>query len=343
VKKQFLVVTVPVANLRKEPVEASLEYVCDDLQETQLLCNEYLLCKDETEDWYYVEAVEQKKATSQGDWQGYPGWIQKTSAIFIDAWPELNTVVKQSPAIILKTPLKKAESLLTLSIGTRLAIENGKNDNYHKTTLPNGQQGWIKKDDVNIATPVMDIKRLRNNIIETAKKFIGTPYLWGGRSSYVPQDMVYGAKGMGQRAKGARQRIQREASASNLASHTAEGSVRGVDCSSLINLVYRVNWVDIPRDAHDQWRVSTEIAYDILAAADLIFVSAEETRSKITHVMMYLAGEEFIEALETGSVVTINTFKNKFGLTLREAAQQDFIVNKRKIYFSSILIAGEKK
>ena len=59
--------------------------------------------------------------------------------------------------------------------------------------------------------------------------------------------------------------------------------------------------------------------------------------------MMYLTGEEFIEALETGSVVTINTFKNKFGLTFHEAAQQGFIVNKRKIYFGSILIAGDKK
>ena len=59
--------------------------------------------------------------------------------------------------------------------------------------------------------------------------------------------------------------------------------------------------------------------------------------------MMHLTGEEFIEALETGSVVTINTFKNKFGVTLCEAAQQDFIVNKKKLYFGSILIAGDKK
>ena len=81
VKKEFLVVTSPVANLRKEPVEASCKYICDDLQETQLLYNECLLYKDENEDWYYVQAVEQQKATPQGDWQGYPGWIQKTSAI----------------------------------------------------------------------------------------------------------------------------------------------------------------------------------------------------------------------------------------------------------------------
>jgi gamma-D-glutamyl-L-lysine dipeptidyl-peptidase len=340
VKKQFLVVTVPVANLRKEPVEASLEYVCDDLQETQLLCNECLLYRNETEDWYYVEAVEQKKVTPQRDWQGYPGWIQKTSAIFIDAWPELNAVVSRAQAIILKTLLKKAESLFTLSIGTRLAIENGENDNYYKTTLPDGQQGWIKKDDVNISTPVMDIKRLRSNIVETAKVFLDTPYLWGGRSAHVAKCMEQRVEGVNAQREDENGKMKAEGSAAGPQHRTV---VTGVDCSSLTNLAYRVNWVDIPRDAHDQWRVSTEIAYETLAPADLIFVSAEETHEKIIHVMMYLTGEEFIEALETGSVVTINTFKNKFGLTLREAVQQDLIVNKRKMYFGSILITGGEK
>lgn len=348
--KQFLVVTVPVANLRKEPVEASVECVCDVLQETQLLYNEYLLYKEENVDWYYVEAVEQKKATRQGDWQGYPGWIQKTSAMFIDAWPACGAVVKQAQATLFKDPLEENESLLILSIGTRLAIENEGNNDYSKTTLNDGRKGWIRKDDVNIPAPVIDMNHLRSNIIETAKLFLGMPYLWGGRSGCVPQGMAHSAKGMEQSVKGARQGVQKETWVSNLspptfhlAPHNADGTVCGVDCSSLTNLAYRVNWLDIPRDAHDQWRVSTEIAYDVLQPADLIFVSAEGAHDKITHVMMYLTDEEFIEALETGSAVFINTFKNKFGVRLREAAQQDFIVNKRKICFGSVLIVGEKK
>lgn len=351
-KKQFLIVTVPVENLRKEPVEASFEYVCDDLQETQLLYNECLLYKDETEDWYYVEAVEQQKATPQGDWQGYPGWIQKTSAMFIDTWPVLNAVVKQAQAIILKDTLRKAESLLTLSIGTRLAIEDRGNDAYYKTTITDGQQGWIKKGDVNIPAPAMDTASLRKNILETTKLFLGMPYLWGGRSACVTsrvQGTGYKAQGAGAQREDGRgtlrhatggQAMEAEALASNLQPRTV---LTGVDCSSLTNLACRINWLDIPRDAHDQWSASTEIAYDTIEPADLIFVSAEEAHDKITHVMMHLTGEEFIEALETGSVVTINIFKNKFGVTLRKAASQGFIVNKRKIYFGSILIAGDKK
>jgi len=353
VKKEFLVVTSPVANLRKEPVEASCKYMCDDLQETQLLYNECLLYKDETEDWYYVQAVEQQKATPEGDWQGYPGWIQKTSTIFIDTRPVLNAVVKHAQAIILKDPPGKAGSLLTLSIGTRLVIEDGENDDYHKTALIDGRRGWIKKGDVNIPAPAMDIASLRKKIIETTKLFLGMPYLWGGRSGYFTnRGQGSGVGDQGSNAQKEEGRLEREADAlapnsqprtSNIELRTVSGVATGVDCSSLTHLAYRVNWLDIPRDAHDQWSASTHITWDTLCPADLIFVSAEDTHDKITHVMIYLAGEEFIEALETGSVVTINTFKNKFGITLRDAAQHGFIVNKRKMYFGSILIAGEKK
>jgi cell wall-associated NlpC family hydrolase len=375
VKKQFLIVTVPVANLRKEPVEASVEYVCDDLQETQLLYNECLLYKDKKEDWCYVEAVEQKKATPQGDWQGYPGWIQKTSATFIDTWPILNAVIKRTQAVILEGSSEKAESLLTASIATRLTVEDKGNNDYYKTILADGQQGWIRKDNVNALSTVMDTGRLRKNIVETAELFLGMPYLWGGRSAYVPQGTGQRNSVTSHRSQGSEHNTEREegsgkreaiglqvtgykpqgtrtareagATASDFKHGTwnvEHGTViNGVDCSSLTNLAYRVNWLDIPRDAHDQWSASTRIAYDTLEPADLIFVSAEEAHDKITHVMMYLNGEEFIEALETGSVVFINSFKNKFGLTLHEAARQGFIVNKRKLYFGSILIAGEKK
>ena len=354
-KKRLLVVTVPVANLRKKPVEASPEYVCDNLQETQLLYNECLLYREENEDWYYVEAAEQKKATSQGGWQGYPGWIQKTSALFINTRPALNAVTKHVQAIILKDASEKAESLFAVSIGTRLVIEDMRNNAYSKATLNDGRKGWIRKDDLNVPAPAMGAAGLRKNIIETAKLFLGAPYLWGGRSAYVTnRDQGSGVRGQGASAQRGDGRWEREAEATasvsnlepgtpNPLTRTAEGVAHGVDCSSLTNLAYRVNWLDIPRDAHDQWCVSTHIAYDSLAPADLIFVSAEEAHDKITHVMMYLAGEDFIEALETGSVVSINTFKNKFGVTLREAAQQGFVVNKRKIYFGSVLIAGEKK
>ena len=64
----------------------------------------------------------------------------------------------------------------------------------------------------------------------------------------------------------------------------------------------------------------------------------------ITHVMLYTGGEEFIEASETGSVVTINTFEKRFGTRLaRTLPQEGFIVDKKKIFFASILMTGDNK
>jgi len=117
----------------------------------------------------------------------------------------------------------------------------------------------------------------------------------------------------------------------------------GVDCSGLTNLVYRVNMIDVPRDARDQWCAFTPVACDGLEPGDAIFVSAEEAHDQIVHVMLYLGGEEFIEAVETGKFVSVNTFKNKYGLILHEIADQGCIVNKRKMYFASLLAEGRGK
>jgi cell wall-associated NlpC family hydrolase len=321
-KKRFLIVTVPVTNLRERPMEASFEYIHDDLQKTQLLYNEILLHRDESEGWYCVEAVEQKKAVSQGGWQGYPGWIKKESAVFIDERPPFNAVVQHTRTTIMKAPEGKAASLFPLSIGTRLVIEDRGDEDYYKTILADETKGWIKKGAVNSLKAMDDVSRLRQNIIEIGKSFLGMPYLWGGRSAYIP----IGDRGIPNTEPG-----------------TGFTTVTGVDCSGLTNLAYRVNHMDIPRDAHDQWIMAAEILPEKCEPADLVFVSAEGERDKITHVMLYMGSEEFIEASETGSIVAINTFEKKFGFTLHDMAKQGFVVNKRRIYFGSILSAPYKK
>jgi cell wall-associated NlpC family hydrolase len=185
--------------------------------------------------------------------------------------------------------------------------------------------------------PVPDRKLLRKHIVETAKQFLGMPYLWGGRS------------GCGKRQEGAgggERKPELEVGRGTGEAHKTHDFrtvARGVDCSGLTNLAYRVNMIGIPRDARDQWRVFAPVAFDALEPADLIFISAPETYDQIVHVMMYLGDEEFIEAVETGSYVSARNLKNKYGLTLRETAEQGYTVNKRRIYFGSILTdSGEQ-
>lgn len=325
-KEQLLIVTAPVADVRKEPVGTISGYACGDLRETQVFYNEILLCRDESDDWYYVETTEQKKMTSRNDWQGYPGWIQKTFVAPLDTVPSFNAVVKRAETIVSTGPHETAGSFFALSIGTRLAVEKEEVNSCYETVLVDGKSGRIKKDDINMHGPVPDRKLLREYIVETARQFLGMPYLWGGRS------------GCGKGQEGTR-----SGKGGMQKTHDFRAVARGVDCSGLTNLAYRVNMIDIPRDACDQWRVFAPVVFDALKPADLIFISAAETYDRIVHVVMYLGGEEFIEAVETGSCVSINTFKNKYGLTLRETAEQGYIVDKRKMYFGSMLTgSGEQ-
>lgn len=113
-------------------------------------------------------------------------------------------------------------------------------------------------------------------------------------------------------------------------------SVSGVDCSGLTSLAYRLNNIPIPRDAQEQWMISEKISPERLKTADLIFISAKDNFFKITHVMLYLEGERFIEASGTGNVVGIKTFREKLGVNLSELIMRDFIVEGKKIYFGRI-------
>ena len=97
---------------------------------------------------------------------------------------------------------------------------------------------------------------------------------------------------------------------------SSAGIATGVDCSGLVNLVFRVHGVDVPRDAHEQWMRARPLPAGELKPGDLIFLARD---GKImNHVMIFAGDESFIEAPETGERVRIMTFEKKFGME-REA------------------------
>jgi len=326
--EKLLIVTNPVADLRRKPIDAAPDYTHDELQETQVLYNEMLIYRDENEGWYYVEAIEQKKFTRNNIWQGYPGWVRKRSVIFIDKPPEYNIVVKNKAARILSYPRKGGEPLLIVSAGTRFKVKEKAlpHNRYFCVELTDGKDGWIMKGDVNRMSGRSSKKRCRENIVNMARLFLGVPYLWGGRSMEIPE-LRFGVRGSG---FGVNSKL-------NTQNSTLPQILTGIDCSGLTNLVYRVNNIDIPRDAHEQWMVAKKMPSERLEPGDLIFVSAEGEIDSINHVMMYLDGEQFIEASEIGGVVRINTFKEKFGVNMSKLTRQDFIIDKRKIYFGRVI------
>jgi hypothetical protein len=143
---------------------------------------------------------------------------------------------------------------------------------------------------------------LRQRIVDEARKLIGAPYFWGGRSFYVAQDT---------------------------------GTVTGVDCSGLISLAYwNVGWT-IPRDAHEQFLKATRVEAHRLHPGDLIFLSTPGQSNRITHVLMMATPTTVIEAPQTGEKVREVPFDQRLGVSRSLAKNGDKTPDGRTIFFGS--------
>lgn len=286
------VVHVPVCDLRREPSSHSNQ-IKDPLQESQLLYGERLLVKEMRGDWAFIEALEQKKYMREGCWKGYPGWVKASQITPVQEFPDYNLVV-QLPWVQFDR--------LNLSFGTHLkGIQ--KNENIWTIVLADQSLHEISAHAV---SEIISHNRLslanRLAILHQGLNFLGSPYLWGGRSAF----------------------------------NRESNFITSMDCSGLTNLLYRVQGFEIPRDAHDQRRQCQEIEFEVLQPADFIFTADIESSERVGHVMLYKEGDTLLEAsLDTGCTRFI-TGKEKLGKPLSEIKSGEHI-GKFIVWFGSIL------
>jgi cell wall-associated NlpC family hydrolase len=315
---RYLIVTEPVADLRREPVDSARGgYEHDDLQETQLLLSEVLLYRGENDEWYQVEAIEQSDFTPEALWRGYPGWVRKRAVREVKKVKRNTIVIKGKGAYVYTEPDQASKTIMTVSMGTRFHATGEIMGGFCQVSLPKGGNGWVSIRNTRSMTRGAGEKQLRRRIVSTAKLFLGVPYLWGGRSIKTE-------------VRDQRSEVRKNSKLETW--NPQPDAVRGVDCSGLTNLVFRANNIDIPRNAHVQWMVTPKISHDATQPGDLIFVSNVDEFYKISHVMISLGGEEFIEALETSTIVKINSFRDKFGKTLVQLAKLDLVTENKRIY-----------
>lgn len=73
-------------------------------------------------------------------------------------------------------------------------------------------------------------------------------------------------------------------------------SLRGIDCSGFVQVVFATQAVSLPRDAYQQAQLGRSISFEEKRAGDLAFFKNET--GKITHVGICLADSEIIHASE---------------------------------------------
>ncbi len=138
------------------PVRAQTEDASEML--TQLLLGETVVIDAEAGRWYHVTA----------DYDGYKGWVNRNQLQLFDAtsYAQWKNHPRRHRSPYAGIRIRNKDETLWLPVGAYVVFEN---DGVH---LPDTSFDYMGEP-----------KLMRHeSILETARAFLGTPYLWGGRS-----------------------------------------------------------------------------------------------------------------------------------------------------------------
>jgi hypothetical protein len=203
-----------------------------------------------------VEILKRRKTycLAQGP-DGYIGWIPSSglcqcNSNFFQKWVSM-------PRVAFVDAVEDEE--ITIPIGAELPlVERG------RVLLPDGREHCVREK---CYRPLRWSKQpQRQVVVQMAQRFLGVPYLWGGKS------------------------------------------MKGIDCSGLIQVAYRSAGIYLARDANQQFLsgrlVATRNYCGEILPADLIFFTGPI--GNISHTAISLGGGQYIHASSSG--VTINSF-----------------------------------
>jgi hypothetical protein len=168
----FCYINVPVVDMREHP-ESKAEIV------SQAFFSEQVNLIEEHEDWVKIETIVDR----------YRGWVKKNVVHqrvdpFSQNPQDLAVKVNRLAAHLYAVQDTIYGPMLTLPFESRLAVleptDIHSNSRWIKVQLPDAQQAYIQRGDVEFQSPVLD----RSQISEWSFRFLGLPYTWGGRSSF---------------------------------------------------------------------------------------------------------------------------------------------------------------
>jgi cell wall-associated NlpC family hydrolase len=255
-------VRVPVADVRAQASQGS-ELV------TQVIMGDKVRVQEMSDSWYRVVAIDQP---SPKDPQGYPGWIEAGAVSpRVDEQGQLAIVIVPA-APVRVTASNDGQVIHTLSFDSRLALKSA-NDAWVAVALPDGQEGWVARDQVRLVCPeqgcASDVagepsqSRTSNEIVKTAQQFLGTRYLWGGTSASA------------------------------------------FDCSGFIYRVFHANGITVPRDSLPMSQSGTWVEREELQPGDIIFTATGGPSGRVSHCALYLGDGQVLTTVGTDPIAIV--------------------------------------
>jgi peptidoglycan endopeptidase LytE len=86
-------------------------------------------------------------------------------------------------------------------------------------------------------------------------------------------------------------------------------SLKGIDCSSFVQKIYRIFDITLPRNAAQQSKVGISISRENLTQGDLVFF---HTKRSLGHVGIYIGNNEFVHASSKSKGVRIDSLETPY-------------------------------
>jgi len=182
---------------------------------------------------------------------GYFGWIRDWHLQIVAAEVPAAHAARADARIdadritLRAAPRRDADASGESILGT-CVVTRGRERAWAEIELPGGRRGWVPQVVLRAGTAAWPARV--DSILTTTRRFLGVPYLWGGRSP------------------------------------------KGFDCSGLVQFVFGLHGVALPRDSDEQALQGR--AVDVPAGGDLIFFG----RERVTHVAVAAPDASFLHA-----------------------------------------------